>query len=89
MNDEFYKKLLYIVILIMIGLFFLGKNLEIQATSNPTPDMITIANDRKSDYHYVVDKKTNVVYVECSAGMTVMVNADGTPITADQLGIEP
>ena len=41
-------------------------------------------------YFYVVDNNTNVVYLQFSgfrrAGITVMLNADGTPITVDQLG---
>ena len=45
-----------------------------------------------SGYSYVIDKNTGVVYLKYSgserAGLTVMVNADGTPTTADQLGIE-
>lgn len=42
-------------------------------------------------YSYIVDKNTGVVYLYYDgnnrAGLTVMVNTDGTPITADQLGI--
>lgn len=42
-------------------------------------------------YSYIVDKNTGVVYLYYEgnnrAGLTVMVNTDGTPITADQLGI--
>lgn len=42
-------------------------------------------------YFYVVDNNTNVVYLQFSgnhrAGITVMLNADGTPITVDQLGL--
>lgn len=42
-------------------------------------------------YCYIVDKNTGVVYLEYSAGyhraITLMMNADGTPITAEQLGI--
>lgn len=43
-------------------------------------------------YCYLVDKNTGVVYLEYSVGyhhaITLMVNADGTPITAEQLGIK-
>lgn len=44
-------------------------------------------------YHYLIDRNTNVVYLEYYDtvthkgffGLTVMLNADGTPVTADQL----
>lgn len=43
-------------------------------------------------YCYLVDKNTGVVYLEFASGyhhaVTLMVNADGTPITAEQLGIK-
>lgn len=43
-------------------------------------------------YFYVIDINTGVVYLSYSAGyhhgITVMLNADGTPITAEQLGID-
>ncbi len=45
-----------------------------------------------SGYCYLVDENTGVVYLEFNAGyrhaITLMVNADGTPITAEQLGIK-
>lgn len=46
----------------------------------------------KSGYCYLVDKNTGVVYLEFDNlnrhAVTLMVNADGTPITAEQLGIK-
>ncbi len=39
---------------------------------------------------YIIHKPTNVVYLSyggSEGGITVMLNPDGTPITADQLGI--
>lgn len=42
-------------------------------------------------YFYIVDENTEVVYLGYrnynQFGMTVMLNADGTPITADQLNL--
>lgn len=42
-------------------------------------------------YWYVVDENTGVVYIRFSAsyegGITPALNADGTPITRDQLGL--
>ena len=43
-------------------------------------------------YYYVIDKNTGVIYLRYSAGhqgaITVMLNTDGTPVTAEQLGLE-
>lgn len=55
-----------------------------------SPDITQYAKDERTyDYFYVVDNNTNVVYLQFSgyrrAGITVMLNADGTPITVDQL----
>lgn len=38
---------------------------------------------------YMIHKPTNVVYLLYGTyGITVMLNPDGTPVTADQLGID-
>ena len=43
-------------------------------------------------YYYCVDKRTGVVYLAYDAyrrhAITVMLNRDGTPVTAEQLGIK-
>ena len=57
-----------------------------------SPDITQYAEDGMlCSYSYVVDNNTNVVYLQFftgyKAGITVMLNADGTPITADQLGL--
>ena len=58
--------------------------------SKPSSDFVVI-NDNL-DYHYLVHEPTGVVYLEYRSGykqaITVMLNPDGTPITADQLGID-
>lgn len=42
-------------------------------------------------YYYAVDKNTSVVYLiyemAYQRSMTAMLNADGSPVTADQLGL--
>lgn len=42
-------------------------------------------------YFYVVDNNTGVVYLQFNgvnrAGLTIMLNPDGTPVTAEQLGL--
>ncbi len=62
-------------------------------TSEITPDMIECGSTNVSEgvYYYTVDKNTGVVYLSYDGyrrhSITVMLNSDGTPITADQLGI--
>ena len=57
------------------------------------PNVIEIGDRSGVDgYFYLVDKNTSVVYL-CYDGVyrraiTVMLNTDGTPITAEQLDIE-
>ncbi len=61
-----------------------------EETQYLTPSMKRINSYRS--YSYLVDENTGVVYLEYNTtyrhAITVMLNADGTPITAEQLGIE-
>ena len=54
------------------------------------PNIVEIG--RGESYSYLIDKNTGVVYLYRRAahytGITVMLNTDGTPITAEQLEIE-
>lgn len=54
------------------------------------PNLVTTSTS--PGYAYIIDKNTGVVYLRFVSGhqraMTVMLNADGTPVTAKQLGIE-
>lgn len=56
------------------------------------PALVKVGSPLDKGYQYLVDSNTGVVYIEYSSmyqrAITVMLNADGTPITADQLGIE-
>jgi hypothetical protein len=50
-------------------------------------------NSVMSDYYYyIIDRNTGVVYLSYDSyrrhAITVMLNADGTPVTAEQLGID-
>lgn len=54
------------------------------------PNIKILANDTYgNDYFYVIDKSTGVVYLQFEGyrrgGITVALNADGTPITVEQL----
>lgn len=49
-------------------------------------------SDTDGYYYYSIDRNTGVVYLSYDAyyrhGIVVMLNADGTPVTAEQLGID-
>ena len=55
------------------------------------PNIMTL-DDNSYRYYYTVDRNTHVVYLTCyagnQAGITVYVNADGTPVLAEDLGIK-
>ena len=54
-----------------------------------TPNLYKVGNFTFNDYRYLIDRNTHVVYLEHrGGGIVVMLNADGTPITAEQLEIE-
>ena len=57
------------------------------------PNIVEIGDKSwNAGYFYIVDKNTGVVYLGYDSnyrfGITPVLNADGTPITAKQLGIE-
>lgn len=62
-------------------------------TSDIVPNMVECGstNDSEGVYYYTIDKNTGVVYLSYDAfrrhAITVMLNSDGTPVTAEQLGI--
>ena len=49
-------------------------------------------SDTGGDYYYSIDRNTGVVYLSYDSiyrhAITVMLNADGTPVTAGQRGID-
>ena len=82
------------MISICVALTLMGcSNVEIQKKdiASPESDLIFIednGNGPNNCCFYVIHKPTNVVYLQYGHGITVMLNPDGTPITADQLGID-
>lgn len=60
-------------------------------SSGITPNILSTSNLGSEDYFYIVDKNTGVVYLGYEGyrryGLSVMLNPDGTPVTAEQLGI--
>ena len=61
-------------------------------SSGITPNILSTSNLGSGDYFYIVDKNTGVVYLGYKKGygygVSVMLNRDGTPITAEQLEIK-
>lgn len=56
----------------------------------PVPKMTSYASyGEPGEYYYVVDERTGVVYISYNSvkrhSMTVALNADGTPVTKEQL----
>ena len=72
-----------------------GAHSKADRNENPhkiTPSIIDYGDFTDYGYSYLVDKNTGVVYLKYyghrSTAITVMLNADGTPVTADQIGLE-
>ena len=65
-------------------------NVDTNGDLIPRPKILTSENNEY--YTYIVDKNTGVVYLEYDSfyrhALTVMLNADGTPVIAEQLGIK-
>nr|WP_297765594.1 DUF6440 family protein [uncultured Butyrivibrio sp.] len=90
------KRLVLLTASIAVLLFGCEKSPEVAEAANvnipyASPSMNRVMSFK--DYHYLVDENTGVVYLEYDSGLykygiTVMLNADGTPVTAEQLGIE-
>ena len=89
----------YGIILVLCAILLTGcsKNAS-EATSNYSnhvvPNIVELGkgNGGISDYYYYsIDRNTGVVYLNYVSNyihsITVMLNADGTPVTTEQLGI--
>lgn len=85
------------IICLTAMLFMMAGCKEGQSRSTPgysseyiTPDISVLAKDADTwNYYYVLDNNTGVVYLQFSyynlGGITVALNADGTPVTIDQI----
>lgn len=92
-------KRVIVVIMCVITIFLLSGCKEGQSSLTTkysseyiVPDISSLAKDTDSyDYFYVIDNNTGVVYLQFigfrRAGITVALNADGTPVTVDQIAI--
>ena len=93
------KKVLLVFILMIFLLTSCGENLNVSLadedySSMVTPNILECGDDigvGGEVYYYIIDKNTGVVYLAHDEyerhGITLMVNRDGSPITAEQLGI--
>ena len=91
------KRIKIICACVMLSLLISGcvKNTskaDEEISSGITPNILSTSNLGGGNYFYIIDKNTGVVYLgygySYRYGVTVMVNRDGTPITAEQLGIK-
>ncbi len=84
------KRFLLIAIMACILASCSPSNVDTNGDLISKPKLLTLEDDRC--YTYIVDKNTGVVYLEYDSyhrhALTVMLNTDGTPITAEQLGIK-
>ncbi len=84
------KRFLLIAIMACILTSCSPSNVDTNGDLISKPKLLTLEDD--GCYTYIVDKNTGVVYLEYDSyyrhALTVMLNTDGTPITAEQLGIK-
>lgn len=83
--------LIALVVTIVFGCAGCGDNSLVAKGYMAPPNMTIYTNDGGA-FYYAVDNNTNVVYVVFDfynkGGITVMLNADGTPVLADQIGLK-
>ena len=94
------KKILLVFVLMIFLLTSCGETLNVSSadkdySSMVTPNILECGDNIGTGggvYYYIIDKNTGVVYLAYDAyrrhGLTLMVNRDGSPITAEQLGIK-
>lgn len=86
------KRLLALVLLSSLLLSGCKRDNIKEISNGVKPNLLTLGNSHAIFYNYIIDANTGVVYLEANGGykyaITVMLNADGTPVTAEQLGIE-
>jgi hypothetical protein len=84
------KKFLLMVTMACVLISCSPSNVDANGDSISTLDFLKFKLDEY--YSYIVDKDTGVVYLEYDYyyrhALTVMLNTDGTPVTAEELGIK-
>lgn len=90
------KKIIFLSFVILLSFVFSGCTSKKQVKKQrifPDPEMTCYYDGQEihppGTYYYVVDERTDVVYISYDASkrssMTVALNADGTPVTKQQL----
>jgi hypothetical protein len=89
------KKVLLLLVIAIIGMSGCSKNTEratVDKSSGVTPNVLVTSNVGNGDFFYLIDRNTGVVYLAYNSyyrwGVTVLLNRDGRPVTAEQLKIE-
>ena len=90
MKGDKHENFLLLVTMAYVLTSCASSNVDANGDLISRPKILTTENN--SYYTYIVDKNTGVVYLEYDAkyrhALTVMLNADGTPVTAEQLRIK-
>ena len=96
------KRIIAIIILLVFVIFILvgcasdaERGETVISGTGLVPDLTVYSNTANYDsspvYYYVVDNRTGVVYLAFETiykgDITVMLNADGTPVTIDQIAL--
>ena len=94
MKKKILALLLFFIVAVMSGCSQNVSNATVDVSSGVTPNLLSTGSTYVGEryYYYIIDTNTGVVYLantgyNCSA-ISVMLNRDGSPITAEQLGIE-
>lgn len=94
MKKKILALLLFFIIAVMSGCAENATKTTVDVSSGVMPNLLSTGNMHFGEryYYYIIDTNTGVVYLandgyDCSA-ISVMLNRDGSPVTAEQLGIE-
>ena len=90
----------YGIVLALCAVLLTGCSKNVSEATNDysnhvVPNIVELGkatSDMGGYYYYSIDRNTGLVYLNYDSyyrhAITVMLNADGTPVTAEQLGID-
>ena len=89
------KKALLLLVIAIIGMSGCSQNIRratVDVSSGVKPNVMITSDVSNGVYYYLIDRNTGVVYLGYDGinrcGISVMLNRDGSPVTAEQLKIE-
>ena len=92
MKKKILALLLFFIVAVMSGCSQNVERATLDVSSGVTPNVMVTSDISNGCYYYVIDRNTGVVYLAYDSinrcGISVMLNRDGSPVTAEQLGIE-